>query len=1127
MLSAIGKKLNTLGPVEVSLQKAELAIEQGDVRIAEAQATAVVKAVRASGEQVSRAEAVIAKAEAAKTAAAPDVYQTLEKAAADLNAGRYSDAKAGFVAVLRSGVALNATQTAMLEGGQDRILEIEKARGVAFDSSTAAASMLPQAGVVKKVDPPPADAHEAEGGAPSEPPPYPTPTYVEGSGDAATQQKDPSAQKKDDASAQQKDEASGQQKAETSESGQPASGEAPASGAAAMSYTPAAQPPATDPLAEGRRYTAQSLRAEADQDFNEARYNPASDKYQRLLAEYGDLLTAEEQTAISQRIAEARLRIGQNIGASGDELAGVINQNLIVKQQALAEYNNQQEQARKALESGDTVRARDLAVGSRLTINNARNVLSEAEYETYQKQVDDLLTEIDTQGRSLAERAALEKAKANEKMQADEAQAGAARKERKIREAYARVRELQQQMDYQAALQVVNEQILFLDPINPAGLILKEILTDSIVYRRVREIGGKIRLNHALASVENYEAAIPSRGIVDYPADWPAISARRGEQLAFNDSEENRRVGSILATKRQPIDFNEVPLSDAVGFVREISQINIDVDWGSLAAINVTPESPVSLKLTNVTLKTVLDRMLEKVSPDERSRAAWAINDGVLTIASDETLRKNTTLVIYDIKDLLIEIPDFTNAPQFDLQSVLQSSTGTGGGGGGGGQSPFRDTQRQNQNGQQGGFGVPMRTREERTNDLLQIIQQNVDPDGWADAGGTTGRIQQLNGGLIITNTPRNHQAISGLLSKLREIRAMQINVETRFLIVSQDFFEQINFDIDVYWNANNNQVRAARGVDPTVQASDFFNFAGGRQGNRGLQRNVTGANPTTGTTSPDINITQGVVNPRNTSVIGAGQNSGNIAGEMLAGLVDADSAAGIALATAPALGIAGQFLDDVQVDFLIQATQADRRSVRLNAPRLTMTNGQTSNIYVATQTAFVSDLTPIVSESAVGFDPELATISEGVVLLVEGTITADRRYVTMNISTSVAKIDGFANVPVSAVAGGGLANSATTNSFIQAPTVTVTSVSTTATVPDQGTMLLGGQRLVNEYEVESGVPVLSKIPILNRFFSNRIKARDEQTLLILMKPTIMIQNEQEEQNFPGLLDSLRGPFGG
>ena len=74
---------------------------------------------------------------------------------------------------------------------------------------------------------------------------------------------------------------------------------------------------------------------------------------------------------------------------------------------------------------------------------------------------------------------------------------------------------------------------------------------------------------------------------------------------------------------------------------------------------------------------------------------------------------------------------------------------------------------------------------------------------------------------------------------------------------------------------------------------------------------------------------------------------------------------------------------------------------------------------------------------------------------------------------------------------------------------------------------LLGGQRLVTEAESESGVPVLSKIPILNRFFTNRVITKSEQTLLILVKPTVLIQNEEEERNFPGLSDSVRLPFGG
>ena len=66
-----------------------------------------------------------------------------------------------------------------------------------------------------------------------------------------------------------------------------------------------------------------------------------------------------------------------------------------------------------------------------------------------------------------------------------------------------------------------------------------------------------------------------------------------------------------------------------------------------------------------------------------------------------------------------------------------------------------------------------------------------------------------------------------------------------------------------------------------------------------------------------------------------------------------------------------------------------------------------------------------------------------------------------------------------------------------------------------------GGQRRFDEVEIESGVPVLSKIPIVNRFFTNRIDSQQELTLVMLMRPEIVIQSENEEILFPGLVDQL------
>ncbi len=64
---------------------------------------------------------------------------------------------------------------------------------------------------------------------------------------------------------------------------------------------------------------------------------------------------------------------------------------------------------------------------------------------------------------------------------------------------------------------------------------------------------------------------------------------------------------------------------------------------------------------------------------------------------------------------------------------------------------------------------------------------------------------------------------------------------------------------------------------------------------------------------------------------------------------------------------------------------------------------------------------------------------------------------------------------------------------------------------------MIGGQKLTFESEVQAGVPILSKIPILKRLYSSKAVVRDEQVLLILIKPEILIKEEQEELAHPTL----------
>ena len=148
----------------------------------------------------------------------------------------------------------------------------------------------------------------------------------------------------------------------------------------------------------------------------------------------------------------------------------------------------------------------------------------------------------------------------------------------------------------------------------------------------------------------------------------------------------------------------------------------------------------------------------------------------------------------------------------------------------------------------------------------------------------------------------------------------------------------------------------------------------------------------------------------------------------------------------------------------------------------------------------------------------------------MQATVSADRKYVTLTLRPILSRLRSLVSFPVSAVVntgvvgtGGATGSTQITSATIQEPVIDNTIINTTVSVPDGGTLLLGGQTLAGEIELESGVPILSKIPFLKRLFTNSSMAKDEQILLILVKPTIIIQREKEQEQFPLLNSKLAG----
>ncbi len=407
--------------------------------------------------------------------------------------------------------------------------------------------------------------------------------------------------------------------------------------------------------------------------------------------------------------------------------------------------------------------------------------------------------------------------------------------------------------------------------------------------------------------------------------------------------------------------------------------------------------------------------------------------------------------------------------------------------------------------------------REERVTEILELIRETIEPDSWRESGGTVASINEINGQLVVTQTASAHAEIQDLLGKLREQRAIQIAIETRFITITSNYLEELGIDLDIILNQGNAGFdRTGRQYNGSqVLMPRSFSRLGFLPGVPGVGNPLQQGSATVG----------GISQPYSEVAFVPGAGNGLVRGSrmtpipVVSNVIDLVQPTETIIpnsfggTTVPSMQIFGSFLDGIQVDFLLRATQADRRSSVMNAPRLVLFNGQRAWIGVLTETNYVQSIFPVVDENAVGALPQTAVLYTGSVLDVQAVVSADKRYVTMNLRPAVSQLAGPLDViPFS----GGAAGAATaTDAFIQLPSVQRQLIRTTVSVPDGGTLLIGGMKTTQEIETEAGVPVLSKIPVLKRLYTARNIVKDEQVLLILVKPTIIIQREQEERAFP------------
>ncbi len=112
---------------------------------------------------------------------------------------------------------------------------------------------------------------------------------------------------------------------------------------------------------------------------------------------------------------------------------------------------------------------------------------------------------------------------------------------------------------------------------------------------------------------------------------------------------------------------------------------------------------------------------------------------------------------------------------------------------------------------------------------------------------------------------------------------------------------------------------------------------------------------------------------------------------------------------------------------------------------------------------------------------------------------------------TGSGGISGTPTTGTNSAGGTSTTNLSVGNITVQQPVVERILVQTTVSVPDGGTVLLGGIKRLREGRNEAGVPILGQIPYISRLFKNTGVGRETESLMLMVTPRIIIQEEEEE----------------
>src|SRR5438132_7636484 len=373
------------------------------------------------------------------------------------------------------------------------------------------------------------------------------------------------------------------------------------------------------------------------------------------------------------------------------------------------------------------------------------------------------------------------------------------------------------------------------------------------------------------------------------------------------------------------------------------------------------------------------------------------------------------------------------------------------------------------------------------------------------------------SGTLIVRNTQDNLDMVDALVDQANSSAPKQVEIESKFIEINQNNLKELGFD----WL-----------LGPFSLNGKVFG-SGGTAGN-GV--------PVDGANFPFVDPATGV--PIGQNPVTSGNQSGNFA--ISANALDALLMPGLGqvAGVAPGIfGLAGVFTNP-QFQVVIRALNQKKGIDLLSAPSVTTKSGQRAIIEVirelryprtytapqvptlGTTTAVTSAVVPVVVTPTTPQDWE--TRNTGVTLEVEPVVGGDATTIDLNLIPQVVEFEGFINygspinaVGVNTVAGISISQPVQlTPNVINQPVFSTRKVTTSVSVYDGQTVVLGGLMREDVQKTEDKVPIIGDIPLVGRAFRTNVEQHIKKNLVIFVtaKQVTAYGAPVEEEEEEGLL---------